>query len=526
MVQSRVVAWRMRLSALWPMPAHSRSKAHEKYPDMWKALSGKMDDALTETYELLFSKGVPPLNFARAHRPVLLLFVSEADLGTLETCMKDDISPPVSTLQRVIHASRCMACNFSEAAKKLDYECFLERVSKGLRDLEFNGFEQSEVESFRHVMLRATAGLVSAAFKSYEKKEMPISFMGAAVMMSRGSLDDEWEFRYSAKIKTLSANGGALRLLPSEAALYKCGDIPGAPQTVRPDAALLSDAANAREVVLRTMASESAFAEMKRCAANHAKAWLGLDRTFSLELVFLNEHVEKLALEQIHKAVLCALPSGGEHKSFAPVLLAVYQVKISTVCMASGGGAVAEVDGVHSMIASLDEGVGPAARDITQFSHFYKTVVAKLPYFLQRSEISPKTGVFKKTLTGRAALQDLFYTMAHKFETNERVGIKCLQPLRAYKWLLNDEQNAQVTLWNQAATLAQASLTMNPALTDMDAGDDAETRVCVMTTTALASPGADKQKKQQGGGEKGGGEATTRGTNKADLMHCFVGRSK
>lgn len=150
---------------------------------------------------------------------------------------------------------------------------------------------------------------------------------------------------------------------------------------------------------------------------------LGLDRTFSLELAFVNEKAEPLAMRSIHAAVLDALPNETTTKQFSKVLLALQEIKSSPLCMACGPAIIAEVDGVHSMVSAIDEAIGIEGRDILNFSEFYKKVVSKLLYFCER--VQAASGIFKKTtLLGRAAIQDLYQTVSRTKADGGQVSVK------------------------------------------------------------------------------------------------------
>ena len=243
-----------------------------------------------------------------------------------------------------------------------------------------------------------------------------------------------------------------------ESLLYDIGEVPVA-QTVRPDASLLGDYSNVREVVISFLGKgPHTFHDMRRIAANHAKVWTGLDRSFSLELSFLQDNAETLSIRQVHRAVLNSLPCDGDHKLFSQVLGTLQEISSSHRCLACGPGMVAEVDGVRSMVGSLDEGIGVSAKDLTNFSAFYQMVVSRLQFFYKKVESGPDSGPFKKTLCGRLAIIDLYDTIVCKKSEKVPVTMKDLQPLRTFKWMLTAGQVATVQEWISAATLAHAGM--------------------------------------------------------------------
>ena len=129
---------------------------------------------------------------------------------------------------------------------------------------------------------------------------------------------------------------------------------------------------------------------------------MSLDRSFSLEYAFLLMHAEKLCTQQVHRAVLDALPSEGQHKSFSHVLLKLQEICLSPRCFAIGVSSTREVDGVYAMVGSLDEGVPVDKKDLDKFSDFYKLVVARLQFFFKRAESGPNASAFKRDFGGPA----------------------------------------------------------------------------------------------------------------------------
>lgn len=264
---------------------------------------------------------------------------------------------------------------------------------------------------------------------------------------------------------------------------------------------------------------------MRRLVASHQRVWLSLDRSFTLELSFLHSKAEPLAIQNIHQSILDALPTEQCQKSIAATLLVLHQVKTSSLCLACGPSVVAEVDGVHSMVNSIDEGVGVEPRDLANFTEFYKAVVARLQYFFVREQAAP-VSVGKKVLVGRAALLDLYESIAATKKGGGDVPMKDLQPLRAFKWLLSSEQLSLSANWIQDATVSHAAMLARNAIGDgapvdgTGACGSTEGSIVATTATLLNAPTAAPKKKSKGSEESVGG------ASKKDLMHFFVGKSK
>ena len=58
---------------------HVRTGAKDVFPEMWAVMRARFDEVMTESFEAMFGKGVPPLSFLRKYRPCFLLYISEQD---------------------------------------------------------------------------------------------------------------------------------------------------------------------------------------------------------------------------------------------------------------------------------------------------------------------------------------------------------------------------------------------------------------------------------------------------------------
>ena len=428
------------------------------------------DQALTETFEAFQAKDTPALFFLRGHRKALALFVGDDDTKDLESCLKDDVTPPHALLSRALRACRICQSMFAEAAKQMNYDGFLSQVQRGLETLVYHNFLESEIISFRTISAREAGKLIDGGQRSFEKVDVLVSFLGTSVTIPRSSLHDEWEFRFAGCIKSNACNSGCLRLLPWEKVLFKVGAIPLMSQTVKPPEEALQDYANVRDTVLHCMGKDLlTFADMRKQAQCYAKLWLALDRSFCLELSFLNEMAEGMAKEQLHHAVLDALPSDTVKKTHSDSLLALHKIKSSDLAYVTGPSMNSELEGVISMVASLEEGVGLSAKEIMNFGPFYKSVVARLPHFYR---MTPKAGgLDRRDLTGRAAIRELLVDVRLQLSDRDALPLKVLQPLRTYAWVLVGLEIVEVNNWIQDALCAHASCITKLALKDGGGAD-------------------------------------------------------
>jgi hypothetical protein len=287
----------------------------------------------------------------------------------------------------------------------------------------------------------------------------------------------------------------------------------------------LQEYANVRETVLHCMGTDlRTFTDMRKQAQTYSKTWLGLDRSFCLELSFLNETAEVMAKDQLHHAVLDALPSDIVKKTHKESLLALHKIKMSDLAYVTGTSVTAELEGVISMVASLEEGVGLTAKEISNFGPFYKSVVARLPHFYR---MAPKAdGTDRRDLTGRAAIREFLVDVRLQLTDLDSLPLKVLQPLRTYAWVLEGQEIAEVNTWIQNALRAHACCISKFVALKNGGGDDAlaagSSSASSSSTLATVGPltAANKNAKKLEVVVK-----TKSGAVKSDLMKFFVGKA-
>jgi hypothetical protein len=318
-----------------------------------------------------------------------------------------------------------------------------------------------------------------------------------------------------------------LPLLPWESLLFKLGAIPHTSQTVKPPEHALQEYANVRETVLHCMGTDlRTFTDMRKQAQTYSKTWLALDRSFCLELSFLNETAEVMAKDQLHHAVLDALPSDIVKKTHSESLLALHKIKMSDLAYVTGTSVTAELEGVISMVASLEEGVGLTAKDIANFGPFYKRVVARLPHFYRMA--APKSdGADKRDLSGRAAIRELLVDVRLQIQDGANATLKLLMPLRTYNWVLEGEEIDEVNAWIQSALRVHAAAGIPYCALKDSCGDDAlaagsassSSSSTALAVVGLATPAIKIVKKQEVPVK------TKSGAVKSDLVKFFKGKS-
>ena len=293
-------------------------------------MKGVFDKALLQKFQDI-SNTVAVSNFVKAFRTVLHLWLDKDDLTHIEEVIHEGRPVDASIIRRVLHYSETAAFIFAEFGMKLGFDDYLQLIQEKLKDLEFHDFEPAEMKNFRMVMYHEANRLTDSGHKSFDHKEALISFLAYDIRVLTATLNDDWQFRLAACLKTTALNAGTLKFLPWEALLFKAGEIPNARQTCVIGEGLILDMINVRDAVLKLVGQGPySFSEMRRVVSMHLKSLLTLERTFLIEHKFLMEHAEGIATNTIHSRILDLLPSESNTRSFAEVHCGLKRNKLST----------------------------------------------------------------------------------------------------------------------------------------------------------------------------------------------------
>ena len=71
-----------------------RTGVKDEFPEMWAVMQARLDGVMRESFEAMFGKGVPPLNFLRKYRQCFLLYISEGDYELFKEGLEKETSPP------------------------------------------------------------------------------------------------------------------------------------------------------------------------------------------------------------------------------------------------------------------------------------------------------------------------------------------------------------------------------------------------------------------------------------------------
>ena len=168
-----------------------------------------------------------------------------------------------------------------------------------------------DIEAFRVLQRREAASLVRLGCKQFERMKSTVLFLGQEVEVTCESPDDEWEVRLWAALKGAACNSGEVPFMNWEAMLHSAGSLKGLPQFVNLPADLLMKISGARETAAGFIENSYCFKDMYRILSGKVKVLKSLDRSFVLELAYLEKHAAVIGGQIISERVIESLPDSG-----------------------------------------------------------------------------------------------------------------------------------------------------------------------------------------------------------------------
>lgn len=351
-----------------------RTNVAEKHSDYWQVMKPTFDIALQWAWEDLSGRGVSQTAFLSGHGRLLAMFAEQSDLDAISKA-GEDVEGVAASVKRVVDSSATGKSIFKGAWLTASRALFKQEVMERLRALEHLDFEESETESFKALMVAGASALQRIGHKIYKRSETTLSFMGRQVIVTLEGVNDEWEFRFAARVRTLALNSGALEPLPWEKVLFPPGSLEGERSFAKIPEALLRDAKAARSAAMQFLQEKQAVTLHQMMTVLNAKAdaLRALDRTIECELSLLNYGTESLVHDKLREQVLQCFPSTEKSMTIPESTKALSDLKLTELFRIAGPRAHGEVEGVANMLGDLGMGIPPTDKQINSFSDFFQS---------------------------------------------------------------------------------------------------------------------------------------------------------
>ena len=231
-----------------------------------------------------------------------------------------------AVIRKLASESVIFSSMLKEDLLRVSRVAFQSKINEQLRDLQHLDFEAAGMAAFRDAMMAEAKELIKMGAKSFEKTSIKVEFMGQEMTVVIESVHDEWEYRLNAALKTTAVSSGALQMMPWESLCYIETDIPGARAHCKVPSECLDRFQASRAAaleLLRNLGGEShlTLKEMQRSISTKFKHLKQLDRSFDLDLCFLESHVETILKKRLHTQMLDVLPGSLAAVTFKEVFI-------------------------------------------------------------------------------------------------------------------------------------------------------------------------------------------------------------
>ena len=187
--------------------------------------------------------------------------------------------------------------------------------------------QKKSIDKFRKVCTEAATQFMKQG-KATGKKQIKVEFAGFELDMLATGAQHEWQLKLAGLLKTEALKSKCLQPLVYEE--WVLGGSMGSGQSV--PAEELVDNMKARQMVSEILHDDSiaCFADMQKLISTNANSTMTVDRTFAVELKYLDLAPE--ALEgAIKKKLIKILPSASQSVSFNQASLQLEELKASTM---------------------------------------------------------------------------------------------------------------------------------------------------------------------------------------------------
>ena len=429
----------------------ARTKAHEAFPDYWEIVRDHFDNLLARVWTKAVADGVPRLNFLRAHRATLALYIDIDKATAIEGSIRDGEDPIPAQLKAML-TSVVGSVLFAPEALKNDFKLFIDDIDKRIYDLEYHDFDSDELISFRRIMMASAEHMDDDLVKQIDKKVNKVQFLSSTVGCAISNLNDEWSWRLEARYKTIAISNSQVARLPWETLLWGDGPIQGVPTTVIIPEALLYEIQNCREVAVKVLGNSwQSVATMKTIVAKHGDSWTKLAKSFWMEIAFLEECMDERLAEHLKTELMALIPDFGVKRDINKCVVACKKLSHGDAVQAAGSVLGRELQGVVNLLQDCTEGHSPSAIDVSRMSSFSILFLKKCENFCTCDAYVPAEAgsmtMKRVELQGKEAIGARF-DRCFKAEAGAK-DPQDIKEFRMFKWMLSSEQQEKVDVWHK-----------------------------------------------------------------------------
>ena len=441
----------------------ARSNMDKQEADYWAVLSPYFDNMMGESWCRAQASGVARASFLRANRDVLSLFFSmEAGTQVEAASSSPDNKPDQKDILLLVNSSMVGSQLFAPESLRGECENFLSEIKRRIYDVEMNGFEAEEIESFTKIMNHVASSLDFEIWREFDADDLEVEFLTTTATTKGNHPADQAQERLLARIKTLAVSDNKVQRYPWEQHLYGTQVLPGAPQCNTLPENVYFDLANARDYMVGCLGTGwQTVATMKATVSKFAAHAKLLDHTFWMDEYFLVHQYDRLIATHLENCLLQILPDEHSgHVDMRKVLNAARLLTTGDIVMSQEKDLKDKLMSATNLLSDMVDARGPLPTEASRFSDFLKRFLAKSLNFAmaQVTDIEPGDSSVTRTFNvfGHEAVEER-YNRCAQLKDDSVVPTEDLKFFRTYRWHLNEVQSKKYEQWEKQSVATAKS---------------------------------------------------------------------
>ena len=480
----------------------ARTKCDTAFPLVWQETKHFFDGLLVTQWQKMQSKGTTRSQYLRAWREPLKMFMDMEYACAVIAAEDNSEALDENKVETLVASSLIGAELFCKESSRCEVKAYVQDVEKRLLELENQDFSQDEVEAFKTLCMAGANQLDDETWTVCVEDKVEVTMLCARLMLPQVNPNDQWSFRLEAKIRTLAISTNVLKILCWESWVF--GDsapLPSISEHTKIDPALIFDAQNAREFLENKLEGKChSIDSVKKTVNGHVTELLKLDRSFFLEIAFLNDHYDDLVETRMRDHMLECLPRPNERRSLAKAVIATRVLSTGPTTMAQRKSVQSDMVNAANCLLDISQGQSPSAVEVSSMSHW-------LFHFHKRAEGFEHLMAEKETQFSMPNKVSLFGCEAMRFRYHRCAALpnghqsqEDMKEFKMFKWTLAPEEWKKVDEWQACQVLSAKDKIMNrqKALKDLEEKTKIEKQRCkdnnVESALVLAPPLKQREK--------------------------------
>ena len=466
-----------------------RHQLHVQLPGYWTVIEKQMDNSLKRYFEHCLSDGVSMKSFLKTERGVLALFLDDNIITDLIAADGDYTGRSTQVKAIMDSTFQTGISMFKDHWLGCANRLYEEDVAACLKQLEHNDFAEDECSHYTTICIERVKHVKKLG--SGRKLKWKYVFELYGTPMDAMTVDDPRDaalFSLRNRLKDIALNNGQVVPFWWERLLLPIGSMNGVPIAVKISDAWIAKLQPVRDFCMDIVQGVSKISEVIKKVEKSRAILTHIDRSFECDINFITNHLASLLRAKADDAIVACMPADGPTANFAATLENIRAIRDSHIVAALPDQYVDEIDGVHDTIMNLSAGQPPQDKDVNKASPLTKLVLARAPlfcsYVLSKEELKARGKFWKSPMVyGLEAVQCRFRMLEDIKNKTGWLDLLNLQPVKQYKWLLDDSQRVTFAQWLKM--VVPAHIMAAPALTPSSSAPSDQSSAIVAASSAL-----------------------------------------